>query len=29
MSIGDSKLEALLDQLAPVILPPAEYPPAE
>lgn len=29
MSIGDSKLEALLDQLAPVILPPAEYPPAD
>ncbi len=29
MSIGDSKLEALLDRLAPVILPPAEFPPAD
>ena len=29
MSIGDEKLDALLEQLAPVLLPPAEYPPAD
>ena len=29
MSIGDKKLEVLLEQLAPVILPPTEYPPAD
>ncbi len=29
MSIGDEKLDVLLDKLAPVILPPAEYPPAD
>lgn len=29
MSIGDKQLDELLDRLAPVILPPAEYPPAD
>ena len=29
MSIGDDKLNDLLEKLAPVILPPAEYPPAD
>ncbi len=29
MSIGDSKLDELLEKLAPVMLPPAEFPPAD
>ena len=29
MSIGDKKLDDLLEKLAPVFLPPAEYPPAD
>ncbi len=29
MSIGDKKLEDMLSQLAPVLLPPADYPPAD
>ena len=29
MSIGDTRLDVLLDELAPVLLPPAEFPPAD
>ena len=29
MSIGDTQLEVLLEELAPVSLPPVEYPPAD
>ena len=29
MSIGDTRLDVLLEELAPVLLPPAEYPPAD